>query len=785
MRQSAASARKTTPIDLNDPSLYINRELSWLEFNHRVLEVALDPSRPLLERVKFLTIVSSNLDEFFMVRVAGLKRQVKSQTVQRGPDGLSAEEQLRAISARCHEMVRDQYRCLQRDLLPQLAQHGIVHHRMESLSAEQARWVKDYFHRQVFPVLTPLALDPSHPFPHLRNRSLNLVVTLRKTKSPTANVYLAVVQVPTVIPRLVQVPAAPDQPGGFHFVLLEDVIRSQMTELFQGMHIIGCHPFRITRDSDLNFDEEEAEDLLETIEQELRKREWGDAVRLEVGGNITPRALEQLLTALDLTEQDTYRTTGPLNLQDFMALYRLSDYPQLKDRPFVPPVVRVLQGKKNLFSVLRERDVLLHHPYESFSSVVEFVQQAADDPDVLAIKQTLYRTSGDSPIIAALTRAAQNGKQVTALVELRARFDEENNIGWARELERAGVHVVYGLVGLKTHCKVLLVVRREPGEERLRRYVHLGTGNYNPTTARLYTDLGLLTSSLKFGQDASRLFNLLTGYSRVPNWRKLAVAPLGLRERVLELIDRETRFAQAGQEGRIVVQINSLVDPEVIQALYRASQAGVKIDLIVRGICCLRARVPGVSDNIRVISIVGRFLEHPRLIYVRNGGDEEVYLSSGDWMPRNLSRRVETMFPIEDPELKRRLVEEVLPVKLRDNANTWELQPDGSYRRVRPRKGEPLVDSQAYFLERALAEHARETKPAPGSAFILHGASSEPAPNGNRKLVLTELYPMRQTPPELPADIGQPPDPQPPERELHGELEPSADDEELSDTSGL
>lgn len=784
MPHTTASARKTATTDLNDPSLYINRELSWLEFNHRVLEVALDPRQPLLERVKFLAIVSSNLDEFFMVRVAGLKRQVKSQTAQYGPDGMTAEEQLRAISERSHEMVRLQYRYLQKELLPGLAAEGIVHHRMEDLTPEQSRWVKDYFHRQVFPVLTPLALDPSHPFPHLRNRSLNLVVSLRKSKASTGPVYLAVVQVPTVISRLVQVPAGPAHPLGFHFVLLEDVIRSQMAELFQGMHITGCYPFRITRDSDLNFDEEEAEDLLETIEQEVRKREWGDAVRLEVGGNITPRALQQLLGALHLSEPDIYRITGPLNLQDFMALYRLPDYPQLKDRPFVAPTVRALQGKKDIFAVIREQDVLLHHPYESFGSVVQFVQQAAEDPDVLAIKQTLYRTSGDSPIIAALTRAAQNGKQVTALVELRARFDEENNIGWARALERAGVHVVYGLVGLKTHCKVLLVVRREAGEERLRRYVHLGTGNYNPTTARLYTDLGLLTSSLKIGQDASRLFNLLTGYSRVPNWRKLSVAPLGLRERVLELIERETQFAVAGQEGRIVVQMNSVVDPEVIQALYRASQAGVKIDLIVRGICCLRAKLPGVSDNIRVISIVGRFLEHPRLLYVRNGGDEEVYLSSGDWMPRNLSRRVETMFPIEDPGLKRWLLDEVVAVKLQDTANAWELEADGSYKRLITRRGARVVDSQASFLDRALMRHARDPEPPPGAAFVIHGGA-EPDPLADRKLVLTELYPMRQAPPVLPADLTHPPDPRPPVQEHHAEQNGREDEEAPGDPGGL
>jgi polyphosphate kinase len=528
----------TTSRDLSDPSLYINRELSWLEFNHRVLEEAMDPQAPLLERVKFLTIMSSNLDEFFMVRVAGLKRQVRSQGIQRGPDGMTAEEQLRAIAARCHSMVREQYACLREEILPGLAQHGILLKGISELSSDQARWVKDYFHRQVFPVLTPLALDPAHPFPHLRNRSLNLVVTLRRDRSDRSPLYLAVVQVPSVIPRLVHLPAGPGEPG-HQFVLLEDVIRAQMSELFQGLLVTGCFAFRITRDSDLSFDEEEAEDLLDTIEQEVRKREWGDAVRLEIDKKCSPQALEELLPALQISEEDVYSIDGPLNLVDFMALYRLPDHADLKDEPFVPPVVRPLQGKKDLFAVIRQNDVLLHHPFESCSSVVVLVEQAADDPEVLAIKLTLYRTSGDSPIVGALARAAQNGKQVTAVVELKARFDEENNIVWARALERAGVHVVYGLVGLKTHCKALLIVRREGSSDRLRRYVHMSTGNYHPSTARLYTDLGLLTASLKIGQDVSRLFNILTGYSEFPNWRRLAVAPVGMRERFIELIERE------------------------------------------------------------------------------------------------------------------------------------------------------------------------------------------------------------------------------------------------------
>jgi polyphosphate kinase len=581
-------------------------------------------------------------------------------------------------------------------------------------------------------------VDPSHPFPHLRNRSLNLVVTLRKAEDARSPLYVAVVQVPTVLPRLVQV-----RGSGYSFVLLEDVITSRIGELFQGLTVTGSYPFRITRDSDLDFDEDDAEDLLEQIEQEVRKREWGDAVRLEVGERIGPRALEALMSALQITDEEDYPVNGPLNLADFMALYRLPDYGHLKDPPYAAPVVRPLQGKKDLFAVIREGDVLMHHPYESFSSVVKFVEEAADDPDVLAIKQTLYRTSGDSPIIGALTRAARNGKQVTVLVELKARFDEENNIGWARALEREGVHVVYGLVGLKTHCKVLLVIRREPGEERLRRYVHLGTGNYHPSTARLYTDFGLLTCSLPLGQDVSRLFNALTGFSQFPTWRKLAVAPVGLRERVLELIERETTHARAGSPARIVAVMNSLVDPEVILALYQASRAGVKIELVVRGICCLRAQVPGVSERIRVISIVGRYLEHPRVLYFRNNGEEEVYLSSGDWMPRNLSRRVETMFPVEEHALKQRVIE-ALELKLAENVRARELMADGTYVRVRRRRGQRRVDSQAVFQQRALAEHAPEPEQSFTTGALLHAPTplSLASANGTQVELVTAPPPV-------------------------------------------
>lgn len=746
---------RTRKRSLSDPGLYINRELSWLEFNARVLEEAQDGTAPLLERLKFLAIFSSNLDEFFMVRVAGLKRQVSSATAQHGPDGLAPDELLRAIADRCHALVGEQYECLQQKILPSLAAEGIVLRRIPELSLEQSRWVKDFYHRQVFPVLTPLAVDPSHPFPHLRNRSLNLAVTLRRPRSSRSAHYLAVVQVPAVIPRLVQVPGP-----GFQFVLLEDVISSQMGELFQGLSVTGCHPFRITRDSDLNIDEDEAEDLLETIEQEVRRREYGDAVRLEVDTAISEEALDRLLSALQITDRDDYPISGPLNLTDFMAIYRLSEYAHLKDRPYTAPEIRPLHHKKDVFSAIREGDILLHHPYESFNTVVRFVEQAADDPDVLAIKQTLYRTSGDSPIVKALARAAQNGKQVTALVELKARFDEENNISWARALERSGVHVVYGLVGLKTHCKVCLVIRREPGSERLRRYVHLGTGNYNPTTARLYTDLGLLTCSLRFGQDASRLFNVLTGFSEFPHWRKLSVAPIGMRERIIQLIDNEREHAVNGREAGIMATMNSLVDAGVIEALYRASQAGVSIDLIVRGICCLRAGVPGVSDNIRVRSIIGRYLEHPRIFYVKNGGEEQAFLSSADWMPRNLFRRVETMFPIDEPRLRQRIIE-MLRIKLSDNTKARELQPDGSWKRVRPRRGEPRVESQVEFQRRALEEHAEDPPKPLGADLFLHGAIAGAADATG--ISLTELYPVRSAPPELPKEPVQHPDPETPE----------------------
>lgn len=707
---------------IRDPSLFINRELSWLEFNRRVLEEAQSPATPLLERLKFLSIVSSNLDEFFMVRVAGLRRQGESAKVQWSPDGMTVEEQLKAISKRCHEMVEEQYRCLHQEVLPALASEGVIWHRVADLSPEQHEWVDEYFHKQVFPVLTPLAIDPSHPFPHLRNLSLNLAIALRPPKRGEKTLYLAVVQVPGVLNRVVRLPGK-----GFHFVLLEEVIADQIHELFQGLKPVGCYPFRVTRDSDLNIDEEDAEDLLETMEEELRKREWQDCIRLETSPDCPKFILEQLCSALKLTEREVYKVQGPLNLRDFMEVYKAAERDDLKYPPYMPPAGPEAQTDGDLFAAIREGDILLHHPFDSFATVVRLVEQAAEDPDVLAIKQTLYRTSGDSPIVQALMRAARNGKSVTVLVELKARFDEENNINWARELEQAGVHVVYGMVGLKTHCKLILVVRRE--EDRLRRYVHLGTGNYHPATAKLYTDLGLLTCQLPFGQDVSRLFNILTGYSEIPQWRKLSIAPLQLRERILELIDREAKRSTPERPGRIIAKMNALVDVETIEALYRASQAGVRVDLIVRGICCLRPGVPGVSENIRVRSIIGRYLEHSRIFYFENGGQPEVFLSSADWMPRNFDGRVETMFPVEDPALKQRVIDEILGLALQDNVQARELQPDGRYRRLTPQEGEEPINSQEELMRRAHQRVSPRSRPL-SVDFILQGRQ-RPAEDSN------------------------------------------------------
>ena len=675
--------------ELASRELLINRELSWLEFNARVLEEARDPSVPLLERLKFHCIFSSNLDEFYMVRVAGLRQQELATIVEPSADGMTTQAQLEAIAARTHDLVETQYTDFRKQIVPGLKAAGIELLRPKHLKPEEQAFVSKYFHDEVFPVLTPLAVDPGHPFPHLANRSLNCAITLKKRKRAQPAGILGIVQVPSVLPRLLQLPG----PGARRLLLLEDVIAMHVAELFPDSAPTQCHPFRVTRDSDIDVDEDEAVDLLQAIQKELKRRDRGVAVRLEVAHDADLLVVESLCAAVRMSPRDVFRVAGPLNLPDFMQVTS-DERKELHDEPFAPQFEPRLAGNDSTFDIVRAGDVLLHHPYDSFQPVIEFIEDAASDPGVLAIKQTLYRTGSDSPIVKALQKAAENGKQVTALVELRARFDEASNIRWAQKLEETGVHVVYGVLGLKTHCKAALVVRREP--TGLRRYVHLSTGNYNPTTARLYTDCSLLSADPALGEDVGALFNFLTANSLPAQWKKLAIAPLKLRDRVIELIEREASF---GPRGRLVCKLNALVDSTVIHALYKASTAGVQIDLLVRGICCLRPGVKGVSERIRVIKVVDRFLEHPRVLYFENGGKPEVYLSSADWMPRNFQRRVEVLFPIEAPELRERLMHEVLGVALADNCKASVLGPDGQYQRVQPRPGEALLRSQQRFLE--------------------------------------------------------------------------------------
>ena len=691
-----------SPPDLNAPRLYQNRELSWLTFNERVLAEAADPSLPLFERLRFLGIVSTNLDEFFMVRVAGLKQQLASGVSETASDGMLPSEQLAAISHRVHDIVAEQARIFREELVPKLADYGLSIPTFDQLSATQKNAVRSYFSRAVFPALTPLAVDPGHPFPHLRNKSLNLAVFLRKGRGKRRKKgerLLAVVQVPSVLPRLVPIPSA----SGRAFLLLESLISAYVGDLFPGYEVQQTAAFRVTRNWDLEIDEEESEDLLSTVQEELRRRDRGAAVRLQIEDGASIEMERTLVEALKLASSaDVYRSRGPLQMSDLTALMDQDKAAELRFEPHVPACPYTLRNIDSIMSVIAKQDVLLHHPYDSFDPVVRFLSEAADDPNVLAIKQTLYRTSGDSPFVRALTRAAENGKQVTVLVEIKARFDEANNIAWARRLEQSGVHVVYGLIGLKTHCKVALVVRREG--EVIRRYVHLGTGNYNSQTARLYSDLSLFTARVEIADDASALFNLLTGFADPPKWRRLVVAPFDLQDGVLDRIDKQAQLARQGKPARIVAKMNSLACPEVVRALYRASQAGVDIDLIVRGICCLRPGIDGVSDNIRVRSIVGRFLEHTRVFAFGTGADTEVFLSSADWMPRNFLRRIEVMFPVDDAALKKRILDEVLGYAMRDTVKAGILQADGSL--VRLPTGEARFDSQAELIE--LARHAAE-----------------------------------------------------------------------------
>ncbi len=681
---------------------YINRELSWLEFNARVLEEAQDPSTPLLERVKFLSIFSSNLDEFFEVRVAGLKEQLYAglEPQDYGADGLDPESVLDRIEVRTHELVAEGYRVLREEVGPALEEQGIEHVRNHQLSDRERDFVERLFASDIYPVLTPLAIDPGHPFPHVHNKSLNIAVLLKNEDGDGPKELFGVVQVPSVLQRIVELPS---DEGVQRFMLLEDLIGERVGELFGGFEIVGQAVFRVTRNTDLDIDEDEADDLLRTIEESLRQRRRGEAVRLEMNSDADERFVRLLGEALRLRPSDLYLVDGPVDLTGLMDLSTKEGNRHLKHEPLVPRPAPAFVNGADVFAAIREDDILVHHPYESFSAVVDFIERAADDPDVLAIKQTLYRTSVSSPVLTALARAAQNGKQVTALVELKARFDEANNIAWARSLEEAGVHVVYGVVGVKTHCKVALVVRREA--DGIRRYVHQSTGNYNPTTARIYTDIGLFTADPDFGDDASELFNLLTGYSQGHRWRKMVVAPRELRERTEELIERERENAETGRPARIIAKMNALVEPSIIDALYDASRSGVQIDLLVRGICCLRPGLAEVSETIRVTSIVDKFLEHSRIFYFENGGEPQVYLSSADWMPRNFYRRIELMFPVLDSSVKRRIIEEILPVYLGDNVKTRLLLSDGSYERVDPADGESAVRSQLVLQGLARSAH--------------------------------------------------------------------------------
>jgi len=703
MSRPSSKALPAHPVDLNDKSLYVNRELSWLQFNRRVLEEAFDESHPLLERVKFLAIFSNNLDEFFMIRVSGLREQLAGARFETPPDGMSPAEQLAAIRRELEPMLAQHMRCWKEDLLPKLRLHGIhvLHYR--ELKGKQRELLRRHFAKDIFPALTPLAFDPGHPFPHISNLSLNLAVVVN---DPVKGERFARLKVPAnVCPRLIRIPSE-DRAGSMadlgleevkanNFVWAEEVVAANLDMLFPGLEIKAAYPFRVTRDADIEIEEDEASDLLDAIETGVGLRYFGKAVRLEVDSAMPERIRAMLAQNLELQPYQVYTVDGPLGMADLMELMKI-DRPDLKDPPFAPAVPQPLTTGEDIFSVIRRRNILLYHPYDSFTPVVDLVQAAARDPNVLAIKQTLYRVGKNAPVVEALMEARENGKQVAVLVELKARFDEENNIVWAKALERAGVHVVYGLVGLKTHAKLLLIVRREANG--IMRYVHMSTGNYNAVTARIYTDIGYFTCDPDIGADISDLFNALTGYSLKRQYRKLLVAPGTMREEILKRIYREIEQHRKHGNGYLAFKMNQLVDKPCIQALYEASQAGVKIDLQVRGICCLRPGIPGISENITVTSIVGRFLEHARIYYFRNGGADEFFVGSADLMPRNLDRRVEQLFPVEDPQYKEALWQ-ILTIHLRDNVKARRMLPDGTYERVQPRPGEEIINSQQWLIE--------------------------------------------------------------------------------------
>lgn len=719
----------STKSPYSKPEYFYNRELSWLLFNRRVLEEAKDSSLPLFDRLKFLSITSSNLDEFFMIRVASLKDMVQVKYNKKDISGMTPAEQLAAINERTHLFVKDQYDIFNRSLIPALEKEGVhVLSHYENLSEKQSKYVDRYFTDEVYPVLTPMAVDSSRPFPLIRNKTLNIGAILRMKKDKAAggqfrDLYLshgnkkkgadsndtdfATVQVPSVLPRFVEIPS--EHKGEKTFILLEQIIEKNIGKLFVNYEIESVFPYRIMRNADLSIEEDEAADLLIEIERQLKKRQWGQAIRLEVEAGMDKRLLKKLRQELKIKEEDIFKINGPLDLTFLMKLSGLEGYDKLRTPKYTPQPAKWLNGEDHLFDQIRDHDVLLHHPYETFDPVVDFVKQASKDPNVLAIKQTLYRVSSHSPIIASLAAAAENGKQVTVLVELKARFDEENNIIWARKLEQAGCHVIYGLVGLKTHSKITLVVRKE--EDGIRRYVHLGTGNYNDSTAKLYTDMGLLTCRKAIGEDATAVFNMLSGYSEPAFWNKLAIAPIRLRDRFTQLINREKEFAKKGKKAFIRAKMNSLCDAGIISSLYEAAAAGVKIELVVRGICCLKTGMPGISENITVRSIVGDFLEHSRIFHFYNNGFEEVYMGSADWMPRNLDKRVEILFPVEDDALKAEVIH-ILDIQLADNEKARILQKNGTYRRA-AKGGHAKLNSQKYFCEeakRAQKERKKQNK---------------------------------------------------------------------------
>ncbi|MEF2597022.1 MAG: RNA degradosome polyphosphate kinase [Lachnospiraceae bacterium] len=702
--------------DFEKPEYYTNRELSWLDFNSRVLYEARDKSLPFLERLKFLSITSSNLDEFFMIRVASLKDMVHAKYNKKDIAGLTPSQQLEKIAKNAHELVHLQYTTYNRSLLPVLKQNKVeVITEHEQLTPAQAEAADRYFEENVYPVLTPMAMDSSRPFPLIRNKTLNIGALISKKaekEQEKDQMEFATVQVPSVLPRIIRLPDGED--GQKCVILLEEVIERNISRLFLNYDVVCAHPYRIMRNADLPIDEEDAADLLKEIQKQLKKRQWGEVIRLEIEDKMDPKLLKILKQEFDVKEDDIYRINGPLDLTFLMKLYGMEGMDEYRYKPYQPQPVPGMNEEEDIFTQIRRGDILLHHPYMTFDPVVQFVKHAAVDPDVLAIKQTLYRVSGHSPIVAALAQAAENGKQVSVLVELKARFDEENNIIWAKMLEKAGCHVIYGLLGLKTHSKITLVVRRE--EDGIRRYVHLGTGNYNDSTEKLYTDCGILTCSEPIGEDATAVFNMLSGYSEPKNWNRLVLAPLWLRDTFMRLIRRETEHARNHEPARIVAKMNSLCDKEIIASLYEASAAGVEIDLVIRGICCLKTGIPGISETIHVRSIVGNFLEHARIFYFRNGGNEEFYMGSADWMPRNLDKRVEIMFPVEDPVLREK-VRHILQVQLDDNVKAHILQPSGIYEKI-DKRGKVLVNAQETFCEEAISAAKTQAETVSNRVFI-------------------------------------------------------------------